>query len=113
MIATELIEEIRRLLQAGRISQRQIAERLGVSRATVNAIACGRHRTAANQRRGREADAFIPPTGLPTRCPNCGGLTQMPCLACYIRAKQQAGRTARPPLGRRPIRGNTVIASCG
>jgi hypothetical protein len=113
MIATELVEEVRRMLQEGRSSQRQIAERLGISRGTVNAIACGRRRAAVDLHRGGEADAFIPPTGLPTRCPSCGGLAQMPCLACYIRATQQARQKTRLPLGRRPIRGSTVIASCG
>jgi hypothetical protein len=28
---------------------------------------------------------FVPPAGRPVRCSGCGGLVQMPCLACYIR----------------------------
>ena len=113
MIATALVEEVRRMLREGGVSQRKIAERLGVSRGTVNAIALGRRRDRSADVRGCEEGDFTPPTGLPRRCPGCGGLAQMPCLACYIRAKKEAGRTARSNLGRRPTRGSTAIASCG
>ena len=112
MIAAALVVEARRMLREGRLSQREIAKRLGVSRGTVGAIAGGRRRDCVRRAEQGEAD-FIPPTGLPRRCPGCGGLAQMPCLACYIRAKNEARRAARPNLGRRPIRGSTAIASCG
>ncbi len=69
-------------------SQRQIALRIGVSRGTVNAIALGRRRDYSAHDRQRD-DGFIPPTGKPMRCPGCGGLAQMPCLLCYLRAKRQ------------------------
>jgi hypothetical protein len=86
MIATTVVDEIRRLLQQGRLSQRNIASRIGVSRGTVNAIALGKR--ADHPARWRREDAgFIPPAGLPVRCPGCGGLVQMPCLLCYIRAR--------------------------
>ena len=39
MIATTVVDEVRRLLREGRLSQRSIALRIGVSRGTVNAIA--------------------------------------------------------------------------
>ena len=112
MIATALVEEIRRMLRERCISQREIAQRLGVSRGTVNAIANGRRRDCQRHRR-QEEDDFTPPNGLPRRCPGCGGLTQMPCLACYIRAKKEARETARSNLDWRPARGSTAIASCG
>jgi len=113
MIATALVEEVRRMLREGRVSQRKIARRLGVSRGTVNAIACGRRRDRSARRRGHEEDDFTPPTGLPRRCPGCGGLAQMPCLACYIRAKKEARQAARSSLCRSPTRGSTAIASRG
>ncbi|MFZ1934653.1 MAG: helix-turn-helix transcriptional regulator [Thermoguttaceae bacterium] len=113
MIATALVEEIRHMLREGRLSQREIAKRLGVSRGTVNAIASGRRREQVRRPEQAEDDGFIPPTGLPKRCPGCGGLAQMPCLACYIRAKNEARRAQRPIPGRRPTRGSTAIASCG
>ena len=113
MIATALVEEVRRMLREGRISQRKIARRLGVSRGTVNAIARGRRRDDSAGGRGREEADFTPPTGLPRRCPGCGGLAQMPCLACYIRAKKEARQAATSNFCRRSIRGSTAIASCG
>ncbi|MGA2032918.1 MAG: helix-turn-helix transcriptional regulator [Thermoguttaceae bacterium] len=84
MIATPIVEEIRGLLAEGRLSQRKIAQRLGISRGTVNAIAQGK-------RADRPSDqdwhgGFPYPAGVPQRCPGCGGLVQMPCLLCHIRA---------------------------
>ncbi len=87
MIATTVVEEIRRLLRIRAFSQRQIALRTGVSRGTVNAIALGR-RTNRPARWRREDEGFTPPSGIPTRCPGCGGMVQMPCLLCYIRARR-------------------------
>ena len=84
MIATSVVDEIRRLLREGRLSQRSIARQIGVSRGTVNAIALGKC-THDRVRRQRDEDGFIPPAGLPVRCPGCGGKVQMPCLLCYIR----------------------------
>lgn len=112
MIAAALVEEVRRMLRKGQVSQREIAKQLGISRGTVNAIAAGRRRDRAAPREP-DGDDFIPPAGLPKRCPGCGGWTQMPCLACYIRAKNLAQRTKPPAPGRLPTRGSSVIASCG
>lgn len=114
MIATALVEEVRRMLQEGRISQRQIAQHTGVSRGTVNAIAKGRRRDNSDRHREHGVgDGFTPPTGMPLRCPGCGGLAQMPCLLCYIRAKRDAREPARASSCRRPNRGNVVAASGG
>lgn len=87
MIATSVIEEIHQLLEEGRLSQRKIASRIGVSRGTVNAVALGR-RDCGRVFRQPDETGFIPPTGLPVRCPGCGGRVQMPCLRCYIRGVQ-------------------------
>jgi hypothetical protein len=113
MIANALVEEVRRMLAEGRLSQRKIAQTMGVSRGTVNAIARGRRRDDFSRRRQHEEDGgFTPPRGMPTRCPGCGALTQMPCLVCYIRAKS----VAKGPLGSSPCRGSnrdtTAAASC-
>ncbi len=91
MIATTLVREIRELLRAGELSQRKIARRLGVSRGSVNAIARGK-RPDRSARRSAFADGFVVPTGLPRRCPGCGGMVQMPCLLCYVRAIRQRRR---------------------
>lgn len=85
MIATVLAKEIRRLLDDGKLSQRRIARRVGISRGTVNAIALGKRPDYEALRRKR-GDDFLPPAGLPVRCPGCGGMVQMPCLLCRVRA---------------------------
>ncbi len=94
MIETTVVNEVCRMLREGRLSQRQIARRIGVSRGTVNAIALGRRRERSAWIRRRDDD-FTPPTGRYMRCPGCGGLAQMPCLACYVRTTRQTARPAR------------------
>jgi hypothetical protein len=84
MIASDIVKEIRQMLAEGSLSQRAIAERTGVSRGTVCAIAQGK-RCDYPPQYFRKDMHFIPPAGLPVRCSGCGGLVQMPCLACYIR----------------------------
>lgn len=85
MLANTLVSEIRGLLADGGLSQRKIAQRAGVSRGTVNAIARGR-RPDSTVRGPQPPDDSIAPDGLPRRCPGCGGMVQMPCLLCYVRA---------------------------
>jgi hypothetical protein len=88
MLATAVIEKIEDLLVSGGLSQRQIAEHLGVSRGTVNAIALGKRRCQAKP----QAEDFRFPSGPPQRCPGCGGMAQMPCLLCRVRAIRQRRR---------------------
>ncbi len=112
MIATTLVDEIRRMLHEGRLSQRKIAVRLSVSRGTVNAVARGK-RPDYSARRRREDDGFTPPMGIPVRCSGCGGLVQMPCLLCYIRITMKSKKAARQNLRSRSCRGTTAAASHG
>jgi DNA-binding XRE family transcriptional regulator len=95
MIATTVVDEIRRMLGEGRLSQRMIASQIGVSRGTVNAIAQGK-RDCELARCQRGEDGFIPPTGLPVRCSGCGARVQMPCLLCYIRARNGRAKGSAP-----------------
>ena len=90
MLTATVVDEVQRLLQEGRFSQRKIAARMGVSRGTVNAIALGR-RLCRRQQRPAAERGFIPPTGPLVRCPGCGGRVQMPCLLCYIRTAVREG----------------------
>jgi transcriptional regulator with XRE-family HTH domain len=84
MLPLKCVEEIRRLLDEGELSQRKIATRLGVSRGTVGAIASGRRGLY-----GRESDSESPDADLELlpaeRCPRCGGRVHMPCLLCRTR----------------------------
>jgi len=84
MIASDVVKEIRQMLAEGSLSQRAIAQRMGVSRGTVCAIAQGKRRDYP-PRFFQKDMYFVPPAGRPVRCSGCGGLVQMPCLACYIR----------------------------
>jgi hypothetical protein len=86
MLAAGVVEQIQHLLGEGVLSQRKIAQRLGVSRGSVTAVASGRRRPhVANP----IAEGFVFPSGLPRRCPGCGGMVQMPCLLCRLRARQR------------------------
>jgi hypothetical protein len=101
MISPSRIEEIRRLLNWGKLSQRAIARQTGVSRGTVQAIAEDRHRPGSGHRTIGLRGDFTPPSGLPIRCPGCGAKVQMPCLACYVQETKARRRNSADP-GRRP-----------
>ena len=62
MIASDIVKEIRQMLAEGSLSQRAIAERMGVSRGTVCAIAHGKRRDYP-PRFFRMDMHFIPPAG--------------------------------------------------
>ncbi len=94
MLAEAVVEKIRDLLADGALSQRKIAWRLGVSRGTVNAISQGR-RPDHSPTGAAEAETFPFPQGVPRRCPGCGGMVQMPCLLCYVRALGRVDRSRR------------------
>lgn len=84
MIAPEKFEEIRALLAEGKLSQRAIARRVGVSRNTVAAIARNKrpcYRKAMEQA-AQEGQTARRRKG---RCPICRSLVVLPCLACLVR----------------------------
>jgi hypothetical protein len=94
MISPHLIEEIQRLVLDGNLSRRKIAERLGVSRGTVNAVALGKRAASTNR---RPQDTLRPPIGPLVRCAGCGGLVYSPCLLCRVRAYRAARRRRHCP----------------
>jgi hypothetical protein len=90
MLPTSLVHEIDRLLTEGKLSHRQIATRLHVSRGTISAIAHG-HRglhgmDPIEKRRART------PSSAPTRCPGCGYCVYLPCLICRTRTVRESRR---------------------
>lgn len=91
MLAPETVERIRDLLAEGRMSQRGVARALRVSRGTVDAIACGR-RPAYPARIRQGLPGPDSPSGPRERCPGCGGMVEMPCLACRLRALREHRR---------------------
>lgn len=109
MIATTVVDDVRRMLREGSFSQREIAKKLGISRGTVNAIALGRRRDRTDL---PPADhGFRHPDGEPLRCPICGVLAQMPCLACYLRRRVKRSSPKQPVFFREPSRGTSERAS--
>ena len=92
MLAPYIVAEIRRLLAEDRLSQRKIAQRLGVSRMTVYMIATGK-RPDYEQR--RSCDDEEPLTGPPRRCPGCGGMVLQPCQLCRVRQLARGGSSGR------------------
>jgi len=107
MIASSVVKEIERLLSSGGHSQRQIAQQLGVSRGTVNAIARGKRPTPRRHRHAR-SEEIEAPMGPLTRCPGCGGLVLMPCLLCRVRAIKDRQRWKK----NRPRRAARVRPNC-
>jgi len=83
MHSLSVVEEIDRLLKEGQLSQRRIAERLGVSRGTVSAIANGQR--GLYGRSPEEEGAASGPASPAERCPKCGFLVHLPCLVCRTR----------------------------
>ena len=96
MLSISVVEEIARELAEGNLSQRAIARKLGVSRATVSAIALGKRGL-----HGRSDELPMPEPNLldpPQRCAACGYRVHLPCLVCrtreYRRGRQLLGAHA-------------------
>lgn len=84
MLPTVLILQVRRLLDAGELSHRAIARKVGVSRGTVAEMAHGRRADFGRDPEDRKTPG-IRATTVPLRCPTCGGLVYVPCRLCEAR----------------------------
>ena len=83
MLAPARVDEARQLIDEGKLSQRKIARLLGMSRATVSAIASGKRPDYVALRLARCVGEE--PQGPLERCPTCGGRVYMPCRLCRVR----------------------------
>lgn len=90
MLPTALVHEIDRLVRDGKLSQRQIATHLNVSRGIVSAIARGRRGLYGKD--PLDDDSPLAPTSPPVRCPHCGYRVYEPCIVCRTRAHRQRQR---------------------
>jgi len=93
MLPLKLINKVDTLIREGKLSHREIAARLGVSRGTVSAIANGRRGIYGKD----EKDKYTPlaPSLPAVRCPTCGNRVHPPCLICLVRDKRQRQITAQ------------------
>ena len=90
MLSPAKVEEVRRLLERGAISQRQIARELGISRGSVNAIASGKRPDyPVKELDEDDIRCWLPPV----RCSGCGGMVFAPCRLCRVRAVQREQRS--------------------
>ncbi|MEM8943729.1 MAG: helix-turn-helix transcriptional regulator [Planctomycetota bacterium] len=84
MLPLAVVEEVRRLLDEKKLSQRKIAQKLQVSRGTVGAIASGKRGIY-----GREPSDESPELSCmelpPERCDGCGATVYKPCVLCRAR----------------------------
>ena len=96
MIAPPIIDCIQKLLAEGKLSQRKIAKKVGVSRGTVASVAGGRRPDYEQLRRRRRQEQEPLPLGPLARCPECGGMVYMPCRLCQMRS-QLADSPQRSP----------------
>ena len=104
MLDPTLVDTIRRMLAAGKWSMRKVARMTRVSRGTVLAIAHGKRRDRP-RRPGEDGGLSSQPGGPLRRCPGCGGLVQMPCRLCRVRAWRTARRPRRlAPRPEEPLR---------
>ncbi len=90
MLPLPIVEEIRRMLDE-RLSQRKIAEKLGVSRGTVGAIASGR-RGLYGREPSAQHDHFDTLEFTAERCAGCGAMVYKPCLLCRARSYRRRQR---------------------
>ena len=91
MLAMGIVQQVERLLADGKLSQRKIAQAVGVSRGTISAIAAGKRPAYAS--RLLDCVGESDPRGPIERCPTCGGRAYMPCRLCRVRkvqAKEEA-----------------------
>ncbi|MEN6405522.1 MAG: hypothetical protein ABFC77_03525 [Thermoguttaceae bacterium] len=92
MLATPIVVEIQRLLNETDLSQRKIAEVMGVSRGSVASVASGK-RPDYDALRAQSTTDWEEPAGPPERCPTCGGMVYAPCRLC--RARVERAKTLR------------------
>jgi hypothetical protein len=97
MLALAKVKAAERLLSEGKLSHRRIARTVGMSRASVGAIALGRRPDYEARELARAAQEE--PLGPLARCPQCGGMVYTPCRLCRVRAmlltEQEAARALR------------------
>jgi hypothetical protein len=87
------VQLVRQLAQQ-QVSQRTISRQVGISRDSVRRILKGKVNLQPRESPLRPL-SFPDDRSPPSRCPRCGGLVRMPCLACglrdYLQSEAEAG----------------------
>ncbi len=104
MLPLTTIKQIHLHLEQGELSQRQIAEMLGVSRGTVHAIASGRRGLYGTAADANEVGLAF--KGTAVRCPGCGAHVFMPCLLCRAREVREPHESSMAKLTKLTNLGN-------
>ncbi len=94
MLPLAVVEEVHRLLQEGKLSQRKIAAKLGVSRGVVGAIASGKRGIFGSEAKPDDLGVFNT-NALPERCLGCGATVYKPCVLCQTRQFVRRQETLR------------------
>ena len=98
MLSQRIIDRVKRLLKSGKNSNREIARRAEVSRATVQRIREGKYDTETQPEPKRKVEPLINSQYALSadyhRCKGCGGKVKLPCLACANAVKNERLREA-------------------
>jgi len=87
------VEGIIQLLNEGKFSQREIADKMAVCQTTVSDVASGKRGLFGRTRHMRQFSPTIPNV-LPERCRGCGGMVYKPCLLCKARRYRRQEKLA-------------------
>ncbi len=87
MLPLVVVEKVRRMLDERKMSHRKIADKLGISRGTVGAIASGR-RGVYGREPGQKSPTLCCLELPPERCSGCGATVYLPCVLCSVRKYQ-------------------------
>ncbi|NLX97353.1 MAG: hypothetical protein GXY83_14380 [Rhodopirellula sp.] len=85
MLHPALVKRIERNLAEGQLTQREIAQKLGVGRGSVLAIAKRRRSGGQCSNPMPEPHEVEKPIEPAEWCPGCRAMVQMPCLLCTLR----------------------------
>lgn len=89
MLPQEKIDEVVRLLNEKKLSQRMISKMTGVSRIVIHRIETGKRKIRLPVKPPEwDADRYKRPF---ERCPVCGGKVQLPCIGCVVRSLRKDG----------------------